>query len=213
MTSIEKRSRAIAHPPFLRGLMAFRGVLDNPLTDRQMVSGVLPMEEAFAAEAERIGAAATARRCGRALIGSVVAGYRIDRARRRRWDGGRLPRTDERLERPSHSSSSRPRRAAEPGFRERFIIESRLAAAIDHSHVVPMYEAGEVDGDLYLAMRYVDGTTLRASFARTPRWSPRGHSTSSPRSPRRSTPRTTAVSCTATSSPRTCSSPATVMPT
>jgi NAD(P)-dependent dehydrogenase (short-subunit alcohol dehydrogenase family) len=64
VTSIEKRSRAIAHPPFLRGLMALRGLLDNPLTDRQMVSGVLPMEEAFAAEAERIGAAATARAVG-----------------------------------------------------------------------------------------------------------------------------------------------------
>ncbi len=64
VTSIEKRSRAIAHPPFLRGLMAIRGLLDNPLTDRQMVSGVLPMEEAFAAEAERIGAAATARAVG-----------------------------------------------------------------------------------------------------------------------------------------------------
>jgi NAD(P)-dependent dehydrogenase (short-subunit alcohol dehydrogenase family) len=64
VTSIEKRSRAIAHPPFLRGLMAIRGLLDNPLTDRQMVRGVLPMEEAFAAEAERIGAAATARAVG-----------------------------------------------------------------------------------------------------------------------------------------------------
>jgi NAD(P)-dependent dehydrogenase (short-subunit alcohol dehydrogenase family) len=64
VTAIERRSRAIAHPPFLRGLLAVRGLLDNALTDRQMISGVLPMEEAFAAEAERIGAAATARAVG-----------------------------------------------------------------------------------------------------------------------------------------------------
>ena len=64
VTAIEKRSRAVVHPPFLRGLMAIRGVLDNALTDRQMAGGVLPMEAAFAAEAERIGAAATARAVG-----------------------------------------------------------------------------------------------------------------------------------------------------
>ncbi len=64
VTSIEKRSRAVAHPPFLRGIMAVRGVLDNPLTDRLMATSVVPMEEAFAAEAERIGAAATARGVG-----------------------------------------------------------------------------------------------------------------------------------------------------
>jgi NAD(P)-dependent dehydrogenase (short-subunit alcohol dehydrogenase family) len=64
VTSIEKRSRAIAHPPFLRGLIALRGVLDNALTDRQMIGGVPEMEAAFAAEAERIGAAATARAVG-----------------------------------------------------------------------------------------------------------------------------------------------------
>ena len=64
VTAIEKRSRAVAHPPFLRGIMAVRGVLDNPLTDRLMATSVPPMEEAFAAEAERIGAAATARGVG-----------------------------------------------------------------------------------------------------------------------------------------------------
>jgi NAD(P)-dependent dehydrogenase (short-subunit alcohol dehydrogenase family) len=64
VTAIEKRSRVIAHPPFLRGLMAVRGLLDTALTDRRMAGGVLPMEAAFAAEAERIGAAATARAVG-----------------------------------------------------------------------------------------------------------------------------------------------------
>jgi hypothetical protein len=59
--AIERRRRVIAHPPFLRGLMALRGLLDTPLTDRATVGGVPPMEQAFAAEAERVGAADAAR--------------------------------------------------------------------------------------------------------------------------------------------------------
>src|SRR4051794_628740 len=51
-------------------------------------------------------------------------------------------------------------------FRERFMRESRLAAAIDHPHVIPVYEAGEEeDGELFIAMRLVDGTDLRALLA------------------------------------------------
>jgi NAD(P)-dependent dehydrogenase (short-subunit alcohol dehydrogenase family) len=66
VASIEKRSRAVAHPPFLRGLMALRGLLDTPLSDRAMVGGVTRMELAFAAEAERIGADAAGRAVGNA---------------------------------------------------------------------------------------------------------------------------------------------------
>jgi serine/threonine-protein kinase len=55
-----------------------------------------------------------------------------------------------------------PERAGEPGFRERFIAESRLAAAIDHPNVLPVFKAGEEDGLLYLAMRFVDGADLRS---------------------------------------------------
>jgi len=47
------------------------------------------------------------------------------------------------------------------GFRERFVRESRLAASLDHPNVIPVYAAGEHDGVLYIAMRYVDGTDLR----------------------------------------------------
>src|ERR687888_111560 len=46
-------------------------------------------------------------------------------------------------------------------FRERFLRESRLAASIDHPNVVPVYDAGEVAGELYLAMRYVQGAELK----------------------------------------------------
>ena len=55
-----------------------------------------------------------------------------------------------------------PERAGEPGFRERFIAESRLAAAIEHPNVLPVFKAGEEDGLLFLAMRFVDGADLRS---------------------------------------------------
>src|SRR3954447_11691053 len=57
-------------------------------------------------------------------------------------------------------------RAADPDVRERFQRESRMAAAIDHPNVVPVHGAGEYDGQLYLAMRYVGGTDLHALVKR-----------------------------------------------
>src|SRR5262245_39148012 len=47
-------------------------------------------------------------------------------------------------------------------FRERFLRESALAASVDHPNVIPIYDAGEVEGVLYIAMRYVAGTDLKA---------------------------------------------------
>ena len=94
-------------------------------------------------------------------IGATFAGYRIEALLGEGGMGVVYLARDERLDRPVALKLVAPRLSAEPGFRERFLIESRLAASLDHSHVVPIYEAGEVDGDLYLAMRYVEGTTLR----------------------------------------------------
>ncbi len=54
-----------------------------------------------------------------------------------------------------------PTLVADPSYRERFKRESQLAAMIDHPNIIPVYEAGEVDGTLYLIMRWVDGTDLR----------------------------------------------------
>jgi serine/threonine protein kinase len=54
-----------------------------------------------------------------------------------------------------------PELTGDPGFRARFERESRTAASLDHPNVIPVYEAGEEDGVLFLAMRYVPGTDLR----------------------------------------------------
>ncbi|MDO9352045.1 MAG: serine/threonine-protein kinase [Solirubrobacteraceae bacterium] len=53
-----------------------------------------------------------------------------------------------------------PRLAADLTFRERFRREGALVAALDHPNVIPVYDFGEAEGRLYLAMRLVDGVTL-----------------------------------------------------
>src|SRR5207247_2029520 len=53
-----------------------------------------------------------------------------------------------------------PELADDERFRDRFTRESRLAASIDHPNVIPIYEAGEHEGTLFIAMRYVEGTDL-----------------------------------------------------
>ena len=68
---------------------------------------------------------------------------------------------DRRLERPVALKVLSPRLAEDESFRARLLRESRLAAGLDHPNVVPVYDAGEADGALYIAMRYVDGTDLR----------------------------------------------------
>ena len=54
-----------------------------------------------------------------------------------------------------------PQLAEDERFRERFVRESRLAASLDHPNVIPIYEAGASGGDLFIAMRYVEGMDLR----------------------------------------------------
>ena len=56
--------------------------------------------------------------------------------------------------------------ATSEAFRERFLRESELAAAIDHPNVLPVYDAGETDGVLWIAMRHVDGIDLAALLER-----------------------------------------------
>jgi predicted Ser/Thr protein kinase len=51
--------------------------------------------------------------------------------------------------------------AEDESFRERFLRESRAAAALDHPNVIEIYDADEADGLLYIAMRYVHGSDLR----------------------------------------------------
>ena len=55
-----------------------------------------------------------------------------------------------------------PELAGDARFRERFARESRIAAGLEHPNVVPVYGAGEENGQLFIAMRFVEGTDLQA---------------------------------------------------
>ena len=59
-----------------------------------------------------------------------------------------------------------PELARNDTFRQRFVHESQVAAAIDHPHILPVFEAGETEGMLYIAMRYVQGRDLATLLAR-----------------------------------------------
>src|SRR3954449_5992044 len=65
-----------------------------------------------------------------------------------------------------------PAFAHDEEFRARFQRESKLAASIEHPNVIPVYGAGDQDGTLFLAMRYVDGTDLKSLLSREGRLEP-----------------------------------------
>ena len=51
-------------------------------------------------------------------------------------------------------------------FQSRFTREMRIAAQLEHPNVVPVYEAGELESFLFIAMRHIDGEDLRARLRR-----------------------------------------------
>jgi serine/threonine-protein kinase len=94
--------------------------------------------------------------------GDVIAGYRLEEQIGRGGMGVVYRATHVALERKGAVKLIAPELAANEDFRRRFQRESRLAASIDHPHVIPVFDAGEEDGQLYVAMRYVQGTDLGA---------------------------------------------------
>jgi streptogramin lyase len=95
-------------------------------------------------------------------LGTQFAGYRIDGVVGRGGMGVVYRATELALDRPVALKLIAPELAGDASFRERFLRESRLAASIDHAGILPVYTAGEADGELFLANRFVDGTDLRA---------------------------------------------------
>ena len=107
------------------------------------------------------------------LPGTELAGYEVELLIGRGGMGEVYRARDRRLDRPVALKVLTARLAEDDAFRERLTRESRLAAAIDHPHVVPVYEAGEADGRIFIAMRYVEGTDLRAVRRREGKLEPR----------------------------------------
>src|SRR3954462_10321246 len=94
--------------------------------------------------------------------GTTFAGYRVEALVGRGGMGLVYRATDLSLGRPVALKLIAPELADDEDFRRRFLNEPRLAALLDHPNVVPIYEAGETDGQLFLAMRFVEGCDIRA---------------------------------------------------
>jgi serine/threonine-protein kinase len=73
--------------------------------------------------------------------------------------------TDRRVPRTVALKILNPSLGVDPQYRERFRRESAVLSAAEHPHIVPMYGAGEIDGRLYLDMRYIDGLDMQSWLA------------------------------------------------
>jgi serine/threonine protein kinase len=94
------------------------------------------------------------------LTGRRLGHYRIDGVLGKGGMSVMYRATDIRLGRKVALKIIAEHLTEDPEFRERFVDEARNTSAIDHANVVPLYDFGEVDGLLYIAMRLVDGSDL-----------------------------------------------------
>jgi serine/threonine protein kinase/DNA-binding beta-propeller fold protein YncE len=98
---------------------------------------------------------------GRFAAGSQIAGYRLEEQIGLGGMAVVFRAHDDRLDRMVALKILAPGLALDDAFRQRFIRESRAAAAVDDPHIIPVFEAGEASGVLFIAMRYVRGGDVR----------------------------------------------------
>ena len=97
--------------------------------------------------------------------GSVFGEYRLEALVGRGGMGVVHRAVEIGLGRPVALKVIAPELASSNAFRQRFEREARAAASLDHPNVVPVYAAGEHDGLLFIAMRFVEGVDLRSLLA------------------------------------------------
>ena len=97
------------------------------------------------------------RAAGGFSAGSRIAGYLLQEQIGQGGMAVVFRAHDKRLDRIVALKILAPALAADEAFRQRFIRESRAAAAVDDPHIIPVFEAGEVGGVLFIAMRFVRG--------------------------------------------------------
>src|SRR5262245_2482928 len=97
--------------------------------------------------------------------GADFVGYRIEELIGQGGMGVVYRAYELRLKRTVALKLIAPELALDERFRERFARETELAMALEHPNVVPIYDAGDVDGRLYLTMRLVEETDLKSLLA------------------------------------------------
>lgn len=98
--------------------------------------------------------------------GARIAGYQIQELLGRGGMAVVYRAADVRLDRQVALKVLAPGLTKDSGFRQRFIRESRAGASVDHPNIIPVFEAGEAEGVLFIAMRYVAGRDVRALIER-----------------------------------------------
>jgi predicted ATPase len=93
-------------------------------------------------------------------VGAQIAGYRITGTLGRGGMGYVYAAEHAVLGRKAALKTLLPDLGEDGDFRERFIAESQMVAALDHPSIIPIYDAGDADGTVYIAMRYVAGGDL-----------------------------------------------------
>ena len=99
-------------------------------------------------------------------VGFRIAGYRLTEQIGRGGMAIVYRAQDERLNREVALKVLAPSQAADGAFRQRFIQESHAAAAVDDPNIIPVFEAGEAAGVLFIAMRLVRGGDVRSLVRR-----------------------------------------------
>jgi serine/threonine protein kinase len=94
-------------------------------------------------------------------IGTELLGYRVEELAGKGGMGAVYRATDLRLRRQVALKVIAPHLANDERFRRRFLAESEVATSLEHPHILPVYDAGEANGSLYIAMRYVEESDLK----------------------------------------------------
>ncbi len=97
--------------------------------------------------------------------GEQIAGYRLEEQIGQGGMAVVYRAHDDRLDRRVALKLLAPGLASDTAFRTRFIRESRAAAAVDHPNIIPVYDAGDAGGFLFISMRYVQGGDVRSLIA------------------------------------------------
>jgi serine/threonine protein kinase len=96
------------------------------------------------------------------VAGSQIASYQVAEEIGRGGMAVVYRARDVRLDRWVALKVLAPEFAQDDAFRQRFIRESRAAAAVDHPNIIPIFDAGEAGGVLFIAMRYVGGQDMHS---------------------------------------------------
>ena len=100
--------------------------------------------------------------------GERLGGYAIERKLGAGGMGVVYAATDTKLGRRVALKLLPEAMVGDPARRKRLLREARAAAAIQHASIATVYEAGELDGDVFIAMELLDGVTLRARLESSP---------------------------------------------